>query len=550
MTAVLDYVVSLYKPDADEFEKFLLYLEDDAKKDEAAKEALEKYKILNDPILPEEVKQIVYYGFVHRFNYADPANVPQVVEKGEKRPKIDYHLLTSYIIKKFCVVTFKKIIYTYLGGMFKEDEGLISKEIERILILQGVADKRKIRDTVNEVLARIQWRTFFTEFPFNQFGRQFIPVKNGVIYRGNSYILLPHSPAFGYTYRLPVKYNPEAKCPKIEKFISEVVEEENQKVLYEIPASCLLQSSEYHISYMLVGSGRNGKSTYLKLLQALLGYENISNVGLQEICEDKFKTAQLVGKLANIYADIPKKAINYTGKFKMLTGGDRITAERKYKDPFEFVNTARLIFSANEMPSVNDRTYAFWSRWVLIKFPYKFPPNPNLIDELTTEEELSGFLNKVLQALSEIEIRGLTKTKLVEDTLEEWMRRSDPVYAFAKDCLVEDKSSFVIKDDVYQAYRKYCEENELKILDKNVFGRVLPKHIQTKGKKETIEGKRVYVWDSIRLSKKGMEYLTGEKAEDSEDSGHEKGVIKSLGDYEDLEDEVGKSLDLDEMLRD
>ena len=236
--------------------------------------------------------------------HTEVPNYPSnVVEVDRNKVTINYDALTTYLIKRFAIITYNKTIYIYENGRYVEDIGQIGKTVEKILLLQGVADKRKVREVVNEVTARIMWRTAFRYYPFNCWGSKFINLKNGVLFRKeDGYILLPHSPAFVFSYRLPVKYNPEAKCPKIEKFISEVVDKENIPILYEIPALCLMQDEKIPYAYMLVGSGANGKSTYLNLLQEFLGKENVSNVSLQELCEDRFKVAQLVGKLANIYA--------------------------------------------------------------------------------------------------------------------------------------------------------------------------------------------------------------------------------------------------------
>ncbi len=213
-----------------------------------------------------------------------------------------------------------------------------------------------------------------------------------------------------------------------------------------------------------------------------------------------------MGKLANIYADLPKYAIFDTGKFKVLTGGDRVTVERKYKDPFEARITARMIFSANELPEVNDRTYAFWRRWIVVEFPNQFPPNPDLIEELTIEEELSGFFNKVLEALTRIEIKGPTKNETVEKIMEEWMSRSNSVYAFVKERIEKDPKSYEVKDDVYAAYVEYCEENELPALAKNKFSQELMRLVPSvRVERMTIAGRRVRVWAGIRLKRKPEE---------------------------------------------
>ncbi|MHC1624723.1 MAG: DNA primase family protein [Methermicoccaceae archaeon] len=509
--STVKYITELFEVDKQEYLQHILDLELCEEEEELSqedKELLERHRISEDPMLPEWMREAVLIGCVYdwRERQWGIGNVPKVVEEGESRLKIKYDLLTEWVLKRFCVVTFNQILFIYSHQMYVENKGEIEKEITNILKKNGISDERQIRGIVNEVVTRVMYLSSQREYPFNKLGAEFIPLKNGILWRGKEYRLLPHSPCFLYTYRLPVKFDPNAECPKIDKFLSEIVEPDNVDILYEIPASCLLQSSEYHEAYMLVGGGGNGKSTFLKLVEALLGKENVSSVSLQELCESRFKVAALVGKLANIYADIPRKPVKYFEKFKMITGGDGVTVERKYKDPFKFRNTARLIFAANELPTVTEDTYAFWRRWILIEFPNTFPPNPNLIKELTTDEELSGFLNKVLAALTKIEIQGrLSKSGTVEKLMETWKKMSNPVYAFVLERCEADPNAWETKDDVYADYVDFCKENDLRVLSKNVFAQELGKHIRVAATKKKVGGTRVWVWVGLKLKPKKEE---------------------------------------------
>ncbi|MBN3585959.1 hypothetical protein JYB64_26560, partial [Algoriphagus aestuarii] len=86
-----------------------------------------------------------------------------------------------------------------------------------------------------------------------------------------------------------------------------------------------------------------------------LGPDNYSSLALEELGH-RFKTAELFGKLANIGDDIDSEYIHSNAVFKKLVTGETVNVERKGRDPFEFNNYAKLIFSANEMPRINDRT--------------------------------------------------------------------------------------------------------------------------------------------------------------------------------------------------
>ena len=87
----------------------------------------------------------------------------------------------------------------------------------------------------------------------------------------------------------------------------------------------------------------------------------MSHVALQDLSENRFQAAELLGKLANIFADLDARALTSTTHFKMLTTGDPITAERKHERPFTFKNYAQMLFSANRMPPSRDRSLCLLS---------------------------------------------------------------------------------------------------------------------------------------------------------------------------------------------
>ena len=110
----------------------------------------------------------------------------------------------------------------------------------------------------------------------------------------------------------------------------------------------------------------------IRLLQTLLGEDNVSNVPIQELDENRFKRAEMFGKLGNFFADLSASTIKNSSYFKMAVAGDKIDAERKHRDPFFFKPFATLVFSANSIPASYDRTHAFYRRWEIIPFPNRF----------------------------------------------------------------------------------------------------------------------------------------------------------------------------------
>src|SRR5207302_650232 len=118
-------------------------------------------------------------------------------------------------------------------------------------------------------------------------------------------------------------------------------------VAWEILADLLTPDRSIQKAALLAGEGGNGKSRFLAATSAFAGRRNVANLSLHKIEADRFAAARLLGKLANICADLPSDHLTGTSVFKAITGGDAIAAEYKYRDSFEFAPFCRLLFSAN-----------------------------------------------------------------------------------------------------------------------------------------------------------------------------------------------------------
>lgn len=278
--------------------------------------------------------------------------------------------------------------------------------------------------------------------------------------------LLDHDPAALTTIGIPVTYDPKAICPLIDQFLHQVVPEDCVDLLYEMLGYCLIPDTKYQKAFMLTGSGSNGKSTFLELAEAFIGSANMANVPLQELDENRFKRANLYGKLVNIFADLDAKALQTSTYFKTIASGDRIDAERKFGAPFDFKPFARLLFSANEIPRSSDRSHAYYRRWIIIPFPNKFEKDqcdPDLLKKLTIPEELSGLLNAALAGLYRLEARrGFAEPGSAQAAMDIYKRANDSVLSFAAECLDAGPHLQEGKSIVYSAYKTYCDESNLR----------------------------------------------------------------------------------------
>jgi len=386
--------------------------------------------------------------------------------------------------------------YRYRDGVYVENGEQLIKS-EALKALGQATTKHRIGEIVNY----IKVSTFTDRSEFDK-DINILNLNNGLL-NIKTLELKPHTPEYLTTVRIPLTYNPKAECPQIKKFLSEIVDSKDLQVLEELFGYCLHRTYLIQKSFMLLGIGANGKSTLLGLLVVFLDKPNISSVSLQEFAENRFAKALLYNKLANIYADLSPKALIDTGTFKMLTGGDTINAEKKFGGFFTFVNYAKLIFSANELPQTRDDTGAFFRRWIIINFPNTFSEDradQDLLSKLTTQEELSGLLNIALNGLQRLLKNGrFSDGKTTEETKEKYVRISDTVEAFKTDRIKVSPESWVGKDDLYNQYESYCKTNNTPIKPREAFFKDIRELLEVEDYRPDVGGNRIYALKGISV---------------------------------------------------
>lgn len=330
-------------------------------------------------------------------------------------------------------------------------------------------------------------------------------VKNGLLdIRERN--LEEHSPEHVHLTKINAKYDPDKDCPKIKEFISDIVHDSDIKLVQEMFGYCLLPEYPIAEAFMLLGSGANGKSTLLKLLEIFLGEENVAGPSLQKLLGDRFSRIELYGKLANIHADLSSSTLEETGTFKMLTGGDLIQGEKKYQDPIKFHNHAKLIYSANELPKTTDRTEAFFRRWVIIEFPYQFMENDEKTDtelpqSIVDEDELSGLLNWALDGLDRILEDGNFSNTESRDAIEQkWIMETDSLRAFLDIATQTETDAWTAKPDFYSLYKAFCNHHNLYVVKKaQVTKRIPTLKPAVDLYRPEIQGERVRCWRNLKI---------------------------------------------------
>ena len=232
------------------------------------------------------------------------------------------------------------------------------------------------------------------------------------------------------------------------------------------------------------------------MIENLLGRKNIASLDLKEL-GDRFKTAELFGKLANIGDDIGSEFIPNPAVFKKLASGNPINVERKGKDPFDFSNYAKLLFSANDIPRIKDKSGAVISRLVIIPFDARFSPNdpdfdPYIKYKLIQDEPMQYLINIGIQGLHRVlKNRKFTSSAKVEKALQEYTENNNPILLFFKeDVKIENEPT----KNVYKKYNEFCIANSFNPMSNIEFSKQVKKHFDYDIVDKTIKGKKYRIF--------------------------------------------------------
>ncbi|HII4514167.1 TPA: phage/plasmid primase, P4 family [Clostridium perfringens] len=370
------------------------------------------------------------------------------------------------------------------------------KEAGRIIMdymLPNYCTMASIRD------CRDQW-DILVSMDFDVFNRNpyMVNVRNGLLdIRDMSF--KEHTPSYLSTVQLNVEYNPHAHCPQFEKFLNEVLDCRLIPLVQEILGYLLTTNTSAQKSFVLLGPARTGKSTLLWVVEyLLLGKKNVSNIPWQEI-GDKFKTAELLGKLANVFSDLPSKSIDDTGIFKVVTGEDYLMAEKKNKNPFKFRPFARLVFSCNELPkNYVDRTEGFYRRLIIV--PFNRQIDKNKIDKALKykfQREKEGIFNWALEGLKRLYENNFefSENELTDEVKKEYKRENNNVISFVEECCEIDSLFSCSRIELYESYKEFCGESGLKVLSQIKFNKELEGNFNV----TRARNRKLRLWNGIRI---------------------------------------------------
>lgn len=418
---------------------------------------------------------------------------------------------------------------THDGTVWILKEGIYTPTAENVIhteVLNAIGTEYLKDDTAN-VVDRIKGKTYVEWETFKE-DENTIVLENGILnirywinpeYRNkdpNKENVFTNLITEDTTYddlihfsKFPVKYDPAATCPVIEKFLHEVLpSEEYVAAMYEWIGYHLYKRQSFQKASLWIGVGCNGKTVMGKLLTAFVGKDNTTSMTLEQICNNTFATAELFGKVANIGSEMTASRLRDTEIFKKLIGEDKINAQRKFKDPFEFCNLAKVTFYGNKLPQTKnlDSDYAYFRRFLIWEFPNIFDgskKDEQLIGKLTTPTELSGLLNRALEGLQRLLTNHkFSNEKPWEEVRIKYLVLSDLERAFIEAEIeeVEDEDYDGLDGDVcYKFYREFCKKQGKPANSKRLLTIRMQEETHASSKPTTRDGKRIRVYTGVKL---------------------------------------------------
>ena len=449
-------------------------------------ECKECIKVINDFVLDEPLSEDELSGIMRESAFSKPQFF---TSKGH----FMFDKFANYLVKSDSIVKLNGKLHIYKDGIYQcGDEYIEAAMIEHIPNLSQ--SKRK------EVLSYLN---LLVKSESSIADANLVAFQNGVldIITGE---FTDFTPEYIITNKIPHNYVEGAENELLEKTVKKLAcyDENVEKLLYQAVGYTFYRRNELRKSFFLLGEKRNGKSTFLDMVNTLLGEENVSNLDLCDIGH-AFRTSEISGRLANIGDDINDEWISNTATFKKVVSGDVITVEKKGKDPFKLRSFAKFFFSANSLPRLGrgKDSSAIMDRLVVIPFEAKFSKQDDDYDpfikyKLRSEEVMEALIIKSVDALREVlaDNEFITCDK-VSESLKEFEKSNDPILEFFEELMEDDYINEPIKK-VYQQYTSFCFSNNLSPISALEFQKRMKKQFElvVKTKEDGMDGKKVRVY--------------------------------------------------------
>jgi putative DNA primase/helicase len=382
-------------------------------------------------------------------------------EKSKDADKIEkenpYNKIADDIVGKFDIISFYDNFYNFNGTYYKPIESL---ELEKIIHFD--VSKNISKAGRKEIIEFLKVKTQVKLEDFDKDWHK-IACKNGVLNLVTGEVEPPNKSDVN-TICLPWNYNSDPEySPRIDEFMKDLTNGDPLKMqfLYQVAGYCLLKKNLFAKFFIFKGEGGTGKSTYMNLLQMMVGDKNCSHVSLCDFDKDYYLST-MVSKLVNVDDDVVDgKALENTGRFKSIISGDKISVRQIYREVMDFIPYATCMFSCNRLPRIMDNTSGLYRRMILIELNHKISKPDPLFMNKVTEQDMEYLLFKSVEGIKlAIEEGRFRISTSEEELLNLFRRRQSPIneWLYENDMRIED---FHNKEclPLYNQYVEWCQQN-------------------------------------------------------------------------------------------
>lgn len=368
-----------------------------------------------------------------------------IEETKKKSSKTCYKTIAEGFIQEYKI--------KYVDGVYFADDVMIDK-IERMRMMLEYDESLTIkgRAEVESIMEIITPRAQIAP-------PHYIKFTNG-IYDADTGLLMDEE-KYQFQNKIEWPYDDEAYDATMDYTLNKICcyDDEVRLVLEELIGYCMIRDCTLRKAFILYGTKRNGKSSFLRSLIKLLGAKNITTLDMRDLSR-QFATVNLHGKLANIGDDISSSYIDDTSILKKIISGEWMTVDRKFKDAFSFRNYAKLVFSANDLGAFKDESGAMLDRLIVIPFDAYFSEtdddfNPNIERDMTTDSAIKYLIRIGIKGLERVlQNNGFSRCQKSEDIKDLYRLINNPI----EDYFDNEIGDFIGKpvQEAYMRYREYC----------------------------------------------------------------------------------------------
>lgn len=291
---------------------------------------------------------------------------------------------------------------------------------------------------------------------------------NGIVHIDNAgkMELYPHSQTFFDMQPLKYSYDPNAKCPQFDKFIADQFSADCIIMIQEIYGVMMMGDNSFQIIPAFIGKTRSGKGVHQRIITGLIGDSNISTPNLEGLALDN-KLLDLTNTKVALISEAnnlrPAIANVVLDNIKTISGNDSLSLDQKYKSAVKCSDWAIITLFSNSLPVWNDPSNALATRLVPIPFlkSYAGREDINLVDKLTSGDEMSGIANWAAEGYARAKKRGsIYRSKLSREFTQDIRDDTFILSKFVNEVCVLENGKEISVDDFYNYYTIHCNSQK------------------------------------------------------------------------------------------